>query len=90
MYSAEGLPIVISACLEQLNKANKVANFKNELRSVLRYRWESWHQAAQYCLANDVELEQGLEWVNAFKHKRYYSNMASKLVDQLNKSALNL
>lgn len=30
MYSEEALPIVISACLEQLNKANEVANFKNE------------------------------------------------------------
>ena len=44
-------------------------------------------------MANEIWLSnaiQGMEWVNAFKHKRYYSNVASKLVDQLNKSALNL
>jgi branched-chain amino acid aminotransferase len=44
-------------------------------------------------MANEILLSnaiQGIEWVNAFKHKRYYSNTASKLVDQLNKTALNL
>ncbi len=44
-------------------------------------------------MANEILLTnaiQGIDWVNAFKHKRYYSNTALKLVDQLNKTALNL
>lgn len=44
-------------------------------------------------MSNEILLTnaiQGIEWVNAFKHKRYYSTTAVKLVDQLNKTALNL
>jgi branched-chain amino acid aminotransferase len=55
--------------------------------------YESSLNQQHLLMANEILLSNsivGIEWVNAFKHKRYYSNIASKLVDQLNKDALNL
>ena len=55
--------------------------------------YESSLNQQHLLMANEILLTnaiQGIEWVNAFKHKRYYSTTAQKLVDQLNKTALNL
>lgn len=55
--------------------------------------YESSLNQQHFLMANEILLSNaivGLDWVNAFKHKRYYSNVASKIVDQLNKDALNL
>ena len=55
--------------------------------------YESSLNQQHLLMANEILLSNsivGIEWVNAFKHKRYYSSIASKLVDQLNKDALNL
>lgn len=32
------------------------------LRGRAGFTWQGWHSAARYCLANGVELEQGLAW----------------------------
>lgn len=55
--------------------------------------YESSLNQQHLLMANEILLTnaiQGIEWVNAFKHKRYYSTFAAKLVDQLNKTALNI
>jgi len=55
--------------------------------------YESSLNQQHFLMANEILLSNaivGIDWVNAFKHKRYYSTIASKLVDQLNKDALNL
>lgn len=55
--------------------------------------YESSLNQQHFLMANEILLSNaivGIDWVNAFKHKRYYSTVASKLVDQLNKDALNL
>ena len=71
-----------------------IGNFKDELRSQKRYQWESWHQAAQYCLANDINLEQGLEWVDysingMFRSQSNFSNLSTKagILNKLGKTA---
>lgn len=55
--------------------------------------YESSLNQQHLLMANEILLSNsivGIEWVNAFKHKRYYSTVASKLVDQLNRDALKL
>lgn len=55
--------------------------------------YESSLNQQHLLMANEILLSNaivGIDWVNAFKHKRYYSTVASKLVDQLNKDALKL
>jgi branched-chain amino acid aminotransferase len=55
--------------------------------------YESSLNQQHFLMANEILLSNaivGIDWVNAFKHKRYYSTIAAKLVDQLNKDALNL
>lgn len=42
----------------------QIALFRNELRTGRGFEWESLWQAADYCANNNVELEQGLAWIN--------------------------
>lgn len=41
-----------------------VATLKDELRSGLGFTWTNLTAAANYCLQNDIDLEQGLAWVD--------------------------
>jgi tetratricopeptide (TPR) repeat protein len=41
-----------------------LASLREELRSGKQYVWESGAEAAQYCLANKIALEEGLGWAN--------------------------
>lgn len=44
----------------------QLASFRNELRSEKSFSrgWQNWNQAAAYCLANNVNLEEALTWVD--------------------------
>lgn len=39
-----------------------VANLTKELRSKPGWTWIGWNEAANYCLANKVNLKQGIQW----------------------------
>jgi len=39
-----------------------LASIRRELRGPAQFGWQGWNQAARYCLANKVELDQGLQW----------------------------
>ncbi len=39
-------------------------NYKKQLRSLPRFFWQGWNQAASYCLINKVNLEQAMQWVD--------------------------
>jgi hypothetical protein len=41
-----------------------IANIKNELRDVQGFFWQAPNQGALYCLNNNLELEQGLQWAD--------------------------
>ena len=45
-------------------KAVTLASLKAQLRGLPRFSWQGWNQAAQWCLRNDVDLDQGLEWAD--------------------------
>jgi len=39
-----------------------VASLRQQLRGLSRFFWQGWNQAAAYCLRNDVNLTEALEW----------------------------
>jgi len=39
-------------------------NIRNELRNIKGFSWQAWNSAANYCLTNEKDLEQGLKWAN--------------------------
>jgi tetratricopeptide (TPR) repeat protein len=41
-----------------------LASMRNEMRGGKQYVWQSGAEAAQYCLAHKVALEEGLAWAN--------------------------
>jgi len=41
-----------------------VENLRNELRTQPGFTWLGWNQAANYCLRNDVNLQEALTWAN--------------------------
>ena len=42
----------------------QIASFRSELRTKPGFKWESFVQAANYCLQNNIELDQALIWAN--------------------------
>lgn len=41
---------------------DQIASFRRELRTEKGFIWESWNQAAQWCLQNNTNLEEALLW----------------------------
>jgi hypothetical protein len=41
-----------------------VSKVRNEVRGGMQYYWEGMAEAANYCLTNKVELEEGLKWAD--------------------------
>ena len=54
------VPIKISC------EANDVylTNIRQELQSTKGFSWQGWQSAANYCLQNDINLEEALEWAD--------------------------
>lgn len=52
----------------EISLVNVHATYINEIKKELQTRkllyWYNWHEAAKYCLDNNVELEQGLQWID--------------------------
>lgn len=43
----------------------QIASFRRELRTEKGFIWQSWNQAAQWCLQRNVNLEQALQWADS-------------------------
>lgn len=52
------IPFKVEVDLNQ----TQLAAFRNELRTDKGFLWESWNQAAQWCLQNNVNLDEALLW----------------------------
>ena len=48
-------------------------NIRNELRDEAGFSWQSWHEAAKYCLENEINYEEALGWVNRSISGDYFS-----------------
>lgn len=44
---------------------DQVESFRRELRTEKGFIWDSWDQAAQWCLQNNINLEQALVWTDS-------------------------
>ncbi len=44
---------------------DQVESFRRELRTDKGFIWESWNQAAQWCLQRNVNLPQALQWADS-------------------------
>jgi len=45
-------------------KAVTYASLKNELYGLNQFFWQSWNNAAQWCVRNDYQLDQALAWAD--------------------------
>ncbi|MEQ9425687.1 MAG: DUF2911 domain-containing protein [Cyclobacteriaceae bacterium] len=56
-----------------------LASYKAELMSLPGFSWQGPMQAANYCLTNDVELEQGMAWADqAINNQKNFNTMNTK------------
>lgn len=44
---------------------DQIASFRKELRSSKGFIWESWDQAAQWCVQNNTNLDEALLWTDS-------------------------
>ena len=72
----------------------QLESFRNELRTEKGFIWESWNQAAAWCLQHNVNLEQALLWADSatstnFGGDKSFAAWSTKaqLLDKLNRSA---
>ena len=40
-----------------------IQNYRNQLRGELGYQWETWYDAAFYCLQNNTNLDDAEDWI---------------------------
>ena len=53
---------------------DQLESFRKELRTEKGFIWESWHQAAQWCLLHNVNLEQALQWSDSASSATFGGN----------------
>jgi tetratricopeptide (TPR) repeat protein len=44
-------------------KANTLVYLRRQLRGLPRFSWQGWASAATYCLQNNFDQEEGLDWI---------------------------
>jgi hypothetical protein len=56
-----------------------VQNLRDGLRGVARFSWRGWQQAANWCLQNDVNLDEAMEWIDrSIRFESNFSNLSVK------------
>lgn len=71
-----------------------LASFRNELRDQKGFNWQNWVQAVNYCLQNNVNLEEALTWADAgiempFIGQKNFQTLSAKaqVLTKLNRAA---
>ena len=52
------IPFKVEVDLQKL----QLESFRKELRTDKGFTWNAWNQAARYCLENNINLEEGMQW----------------------------
>lgn len=72
----------------------QLASFRNELRTEKGFMWESWNQAAAWCLQQNVNLDQALLWADTATSAIFGGDKAfqawstkAQLLEKLNRAA---
>lgn len=90
----EKLRIPIRIATDHINL--QLASFREELRSEKSFNvgWQTWNQAANFCILNNVNLEEGLAWsehaVNGpFVGQKNFNTLSTKaqILSKLNRMA---
>ena len=56
-----------------------VESLRTQLRGLPRFSWQGWNGAAAYCLRNDVNLDEALEWSNrSIQMNENFQNLRTK------------
>jgi len=54
-------------------------NIRNELRSMPRFFWQGWNQAAEYCTQENINQQQAMEWIDrSIAMNENYTNLSVK------------
>jgi len=80
------IPFTVSVNIQK----TQIESFRKEINSGIFYRyWQNLHTAANYCLVNDINLEEGLDWADRsinsyfgeanFKTLSTYAGLLAKL-----------
>lgn len=69
------IPIDISVDTREL----VFANMKNELRSLPGFTWMGWNSIANYCLENDMYIDEAINFCDrSLKHQRNFTNLNTR------------
>ncbi len=60
LWEKRMIPFKIEVDLHKI----QLASFRNELHTKPGFKWQSFVQAANYCMQNNIELEQALAWAD--------------------------
>jgi tetratricopeptide (TPR) repeat protein len=56
-----------------------VESLRNQLRGLPRFSWQGWNGAAAYCLRNDVNLDEALQWADrSIQLNENFQNLRTK------------
>ncbi len=56
-----------------------LGSIRNELRTVPAFSWRGWHDAARYCLRNDIITDEALGWIDeSIKREKSFNNLQIK------------
>jgi tetratricopeptide (TPR) repeat protein len=73
---------------------DQVESFRRQLRNKEGFMWESWNQAAQWCLVNNTNLDQALAWADSATSTNFGGDKSfgawstkAQLLEKLNRQA---
>ena len=62
-----------------VTKETTVQNIRNQLRNLAQYSWQGWDEAASWCLADKVNLEEALQWTdNSIQIEERFENQMTR------------
>ncbi len=61
------------------SQAQILASMREQLKGLSQYFWQGWDQAATYCLQNDVNLEEAIQWADrSIGIEERFNNLSTK------------
>lgn len=69
------VPVKIAAATDEL----VLASIREQVTGLAGFFWASWNQAANYCLQNEINLEEAVEWADrSIGIERRFTNLSTK------------
>ncbi len=65
--------------IEVDTEAVSIASIRNQLKGLSQFFWTGWNQGATYCLKNDINLEEALQWADkSIQAEERFENLSTK------------